>query len=157
MFLIIRTYVRAVLTSSIRYQLFPRADIPKFRVLQNPSSLPESTLLIDQVCSASFLSMRHQTRLDLTGPRSPSQDVAYYRKADASEPTKTVNSLLTIERNSAGEHAASISLPTPTPPVHVLLSTNRSHSHSHQASSPNTQKNGTIRTNQPARTASSGN
>jgi len=58
-------------------KLFPRADIPKFRLLENPSSLPESTILIDQ-------------------------DVAYYRQADASEPTKTVNSLLTLERNSSG-------------------------------------------------------
>lgn len=29
------------------------------------------------------------------------QDVSYYRQPDAPEPTKTVNSLLTIERNSS--------------------------------------------------------
>ncbi|KAF8322667.1 hypothetical protein DL93DRAFT_2050373 [Clavulina sp. PMI_390] len=58
-------------------KMFPRADIPKFRILKNPSFLTDSTLLIDQ-------------------------DVAYYRQADASEPTKTVNSLLTIERSNTG-------------------------------------------------------
>lgn len=43
-------------------QLFPRADIEKFRILQNPPSVPKSMLLIDQ-------------------------DVAYYRKPESS-PTK---------------------------------------------------------------------
>jgi len=68
--------------SSIRAQfnglakMFPLATIPKFRVLDNPSSLPKSTILIDQ-------------------------DVAYYRDP-SKEPTKVVNSLLTIERNEAG-------------------------------------------------------
>lgn len=57
-------------------KLFPRADIPKFRVLENPSSVPEGTMLIDQ-------------------------DVSYYRDPKASEPTKTVNSLLTIRTNSS--------------------------------------------------------
>lgn len=56
-------------------KLFPRADIPKFRVLKNPSSLPSSTILIDQ-------------------------DVAYYRDPNGSSPTKTVNSLLTIETDA---------------------------------------------------------
>ena len=44
-------------------QLFPRADIPRFRVLENPSSVPKSTILIDQ-------------------------DVAYFRDPKASSPTK---------------------------------------------------------------------
>ncbi|GJE89617.1 nuclear transport factor 2 family protein [Phanerochaete sordida] len=57
-------------------KLFPRADLPKFRVLENPPSVPKSTILIDQ-------------------------DVAYFRDPRAAEPTKTVNSLLTIETNAA--------------------------------------------------------
>lgn len=44
-------------------QLFPRADLPKFRVLENPPSVPKSSILIDQ-------------------------DVAYFRDPKASEPTK---------------------------------------------------------------------
>lgn len=77
-------------------QIFPRADIPRFRVLENPPSVPKSTILIDQ-------------------------DVAYFRNPDAS-PTKvlptimkpsrnldlhahlllqTVNSLLTLETNGS--------------------------------------------------------
>ncbi len=77
-------------------QIFPRADIPRFRVLENPPSVPKSTILIDQ-------------------------DVAYFRNPDAS-PTKvlptilessqylnlhasshlqTVNSLLTLETNDS--------------------------------------------------------
>ncbi|KAI0081066.1 hypothetical protein K474DRAFT_1682172 [Panus rudis PR-1116 ss-1] len=55
-------------------KLFPRADIPRFRLLENPASVPKSTILIDQ-------------------------DVAYYRDPKASSPTKTVNSLLTLETN----------------------------------------------------------
>ena len=43
-------------------QIFPRADLPSFRVLQNPPSVPKSILLIDQ-------------------------DVAYYRDPKG-EPTK---------------------------------------------------------------------
>lgn len=75
-----------------RFQLFPRADIPKFRVLRNPDNLTSDTILIDQ-------------------------DVAYYRDPSSSTPTKvfswsafystlnlflshppqTLNSLLTIK------------------------------------------------------------
>ena len=44
-------------------QIFARADIPKFRVLENPESVPKSTILIDQ-------------------------DVAYYRDDKADSPTK---------------------------------------------------------------------
>ncbi|RDX51918.1 hypothetical protein OH76DRAFT_1345888 [Lentinus brumalis] len=54
-------------------KLFPRADIPSFRVLENPPSVAKSTILIDQ-------------------------DVAYYRDPKG-EPTKIVNSLLTLETN----------------------------------------------------------
>ncbi|KAH9920225.1 uncharacterized protein BXZ73DRAFT_91959 [Epithele typhae] len=54
-------------------KLFPRAEIPKLRVLENPPSVPKSTLLIDQ-------------------------DVSYYRNPQG-EPIKTINSLLTIETN----------------------------------------------------------
>ncbi|KAJ3541126.1 hypothetical protein NM688_g6130 [Phlebia brevispora] len=61
-------------------QIFPRADIPHFRVLENPTSVPKSTILIDQ-------------------------DVSYFRDPNASSPTKasymTINSLLTIETNEA--------------------------------------------------------
>jgi hypothetical protein len=57
-------------------KIFPRADIPKFRVLQNPSSVPESTILVDQ-------------------------DVAYFRDAKSDSPTKTINSLLTIETDAS--------------------------------------------------------
>jgi len=56
-------------------KLFPRADIPRFRVLENPTSLPKSTILIDQ-------------------------DVSYYRNPESS-PTKTINSLLTIETDNS--------------------------------------------------------
>jgi len=55
-------------------KIFDRAEIPKFRVLKNPENTPKDVILIDQ-------------------------DVAYYRKNDASSPTKTVNSLLTIHTN----------------------------------------------------------
>ncbi|KAF7966226.1 hypothetical protein HWV62_39497 [Athelia sp. TMB] len=55
-------------------KIFEKADIPKFRILENPPNLDKSTILIDQ-------------------------DVVYYRKA-ASDPTKTVNSLLTIKTDS---------------------------------------------------------
>ena len=44
-------------------QLFPRAELPKFRLLENPPSVPKSTILIDQ-------------------------DVAYFRDPKAAEPTK---------------------------------------------------------------------
>ncbi|RPD65084.1 hypothetical protein L227DRAFT_571523 [Lentinus tigrinus ALCF2SS1-6] len=54
-------------------KLFPRADIPSFRLLENPPSVPKSKILIDQ-------------------------DVAYYRDPKG-EPTKIVNSLLTLETN----------------------------------------------------------
>ncbi|KAG6919012.1 hypothetical protein DXG01_009722 [Tephrocybe rancida] len=57
-------------------KIFPRADIPKFRLLENPSNLPKNTILIDQ-------------------------DVSYFRNAKASSPTKTLNSLLTIKVNDA--------------------------------------------------------
>lgn len=73
-------------------KIFEKADIPKFRILENPPNLDKSTILIDQ-------------------------DVVYYRKA-ASDPTKvsdcafsldttlmylvqTVNSLLTIKTDSS--------------------------------------------------------
>ncbi|KAF9041834.1 hypothetical protein BDZ89DRAFT_1060201 [Hymenopellis radicata] len=56
-------------------KLFPRADITKFRILENPPSLPPPTMLIDQ-------------------------DVAYYWNASSSSPTKVVNSLLTLDLDS---------------------------------------------------------
>ncbi|KAF8167353.1 hypothetical protein B0H34DRAFT_681547 [Crassisporium funariophilum] len=59
-------------------KLFPRADIPKFRVLQNPSTVPPSTILIDQ-------------------------DVAYFRDPKSSSPTKVMNSLLTLQMNEANK------------------------------------------------------
>ncbi|KAJ3829388.1 hypothetical protein EV361DRAFT_810370 [Lentinula raphanica] len=52
-------------------KIFPRADIVKFRILTNPPSVTKNTLLIDQ-------------------------DVAYFRDAKSSSPTKTLNSLLTL-------------------------------------------------------------
>ncbi|KAF8910139.1 hypothetical protein CPB84DRAFT_1764706 [Gymnopilus junonius] len=55
-------------------KLFPRADITKFRILENPVNVPTNEILIDQ-------------------------DVAYYRDPDASAPTKTINSLLTLTFN----------------------------------------------------------
>jgi len=57
-------------------KIFPRADIPKFRVLQNPPHVPATTILVDQ-------------------------DVAYYHDPKANAPTKLMNSLLTIETNTA--------------------------------------------------------
>ncbi|KAF5352737.1 hypothetical protein D9756_005912 [Leucocoprinus leucothites] len=51
-------------------KIFPRAEIPSFRILENPPSVAPRTILIDQ-------------------------DVSYYRNPKSS-PTKTLNSLLTI-------------------------------------------------------------
>ncbi|KZT30971.1 hypothetical protein NEOLEDRAFT_1083587 [Neolentinus lepideus HHB14362 ss-1] len=59
-------------------KLFPRADIGKFRVLENPKSVPKGTILVDQ-------------------------DVSYFRDPKAAEPTKTVNSLLTLHTNSSNQ------------------------------------------------------
>ncbi|KAG2155492.1 hypothetical protein DEU56DRAFT_767689 [Suillus clintonianus] len=58
-------------------KLFEKADIPKFRVLKNPPQVPQGTILVDQ-------------------------DVAYYRDAFSS-PTKTMNSLLTLELDNEGK------------------------------------------------------
>ncbi|KAF9486582.1 hypothetical protein BDN70DRAFT_794070 [Pholiota conissans] len=59
-------------------KIFPRADIPKFRILQNPANLPPNTILIDQ-------------------------DVAYFRNPVSDSPTKVVNSLLTLKVNDANK------------------------------------------------------
>ncbi|KAH7923255.1 hypothetical protein BV22DRAFT_1015753 [Leucogyrophana mollusca] len=59
-------------------KIFEKADIPKFRVLTNPPDIPSTTILIDQ-------------------------DVAYYRSASSSSPTKTLNSLLTLQTNGEGQ------------------------------------------------------
>lgn len=56
-------------------KVFPRADLEQFRLLENPPSVPKGTILIDQ-------------------------DVSYYRDPSGS-PTKTVNSLLTLQTNDA--------------------------------------------------------
>ncbi|KDR85737.1 hypothetical protein GALMADRAFT_234798 [Galerina marginata CBS 339.88] len=53
-------------------KIFSRSDIPKFRILQNPSTVAPNTILIDQ-------------------------DVAYFLDAKSSSPTKVVNSLLTLK------------------------------------------------------------
>ncbi|KAE9409114.1 hypothetical protein BT96DRAFT_807017 [Gymnopus androsaceus JB14] len=53
-------------------KLFPRADITKFRVLANPPTVAKNTLLIDQ-------------------------DVAYFRDSKSASPTKSINSLLTLQ------------------------------------------------------------
>ena len=53
----------ALSDSSVALQIFPRADIPRFRILENPSSVPKSTILVDQ-------------------------DVSYFRDPNASSPTK---------------------------------------------------------------------
>lgn len=58
-------------------KIFGKATIDKHNLLTNPPSLPSSTLLVDQ-------------------------DVTYYRDASKS-PTKTMNSLLTVERDSNGK------------------------------------------------------
>ncbi|KLO20108.1 hypothetical protein SCHPADRAFT_817082 [Schizopora paradoxa] len=55
-------------------KIFDKAEIPKFRLLKNPENTPKDVIIIDQ-------------------------DVAYYYKEGASSPTKTVNSLLTIQTN----------------------------------------------------------
>ncbi|KAK4704082.1 hypothetical protein P7C70_g2129, partial [Phenoliferia sp. Uapishka_3] len=57
-------------------KIFEKATIDRLVVLETPSALPNSTILVDQ-------------------------DVTYYRKADT--PTKTVNSLLTLERDAGGK------------------------------------------------------
>ncbi|EFI28689.1 hypothetical protein CC1G_13715 [Coprinopsis cinerea okayama7 len=57
-------------------KIFHFASIPKFRVLENPPTVPPNIILIDQ-------------------------DVAYYRDANSNSPTKTVNSLLTIKLDAA--------------------------------------------------------
>ncbi|KXN88841.1 hypothetical protein AN958_06710 [Leucoagaricus sp. SymC.cos] len=55
-------------------QIFPRAEIPKLRILESPPNVMSNTILIDQ-------------------------DVSYYRNPKSS-PTKTLNSLLTITLDS---------------------------------------------------------
>ncbi|KAI0763701.1 hypothetical protein BC629DRAFT_1293766 [Irpex lacteus] len=59
-------------------KIFPRADLPKFKVLENPPSVPKNKILIDQ-------------------------DVDYYRDPKSDKPTKTVNSLLTIETDASNK------------------------------------------------------
>ncbi|TFK19984.1 hypothetical protein FA15DRAFT_673957 [Coprinopsis marcescibilis] len=63
-------------------KIFPRAEIPKFRVLQNPATVPSTTIIIDQ-------------------------DVAYFRDPSSKSPTKTINSLLTLRLDSATNKIAS--------------------------------------------------
>jgi len=58
-------------------KLCAKGEIPKFRVLETPSTVAPSTLLIDQ-------------------------DVDYHLKEEGA-PFKTINSLLTIETNSQGK------------------------------------------------------
>ncbi|KAF4606370.1 hypothetical protein EYR38_000423 [Pleurotus pulmonarius] len=58
-------------------KIFDKAEIPKFRVLENPASVPDNIILIDQ-------------------------DVSYYRDS-TKEPTKTLNSLLTIATNDQNQ------------------------------------------------------
>ncbi|KAJ8494532.1 hypothetical protein ONZ51_g2250 [Trametes cubensis] len=70
--------IRAQFNGLAKERLFPRADIPSFRLLENPPSVPKSKILIDQ-------------------------DVSYYRDPNASSPTKTVNSLLTLETNDQNQ------------------------------------------------------
>ncbi|KAF9055848.1 hypothetical protein BJ165DRAFT_1521817 [Panaeolus papilionaceus] len=63
-------------------KFFPRIDILNFRLLKNPSTVDPKTILIDQ-------------------------DVAYYTSKTANEPTKVVNSLITLrldERNKVKSH-----------------------------------------------------
>ncbi|PCH34195.1 hypothetical protein WOLCODRAFT_94999 [Wolfiporia cocos MD-104 SS10] len=67
------TAIRAQFNGLVK--VFPRADVTQFRVLENPPSVPTSTILVDQ-------------------------DVSYFRNPSGS-PTKTVNSLLTLETNDA--------------------------------------------------------
>ncbi|KAI0093983.1 hypothetical protein BDY19DRAFT_881332 [Irpex rosettiformis] len=59
-------------------KIFPRADLPKFRVLENPPSVSKNKILIDI-------------------------DVDYYLDAKADKSTKTVNSLLTIETDASNK------------------------------------------------------
>ncbi|KAI0734409.1 hypothetical protein C8Q72DRAFT_770548 [Fomitopsis betulina] len=54
-------------------KVFPRADVKSFRLLQNPPSVPKNIILVDQ-------------------------DIAYYRDPNG-VPTKTINSLLTLQTN----------------------------------------------------------
>ncbi|KAL4269092.1 SnoaL-like domain-containing protein [Pleurotus pulmonarius] len=58
-------------------KIFDKAEIPKFRVLENPASVPDNVILIDQ-------------------------DVSYYRDS-TKEPIKTLNSLLTIATNDQNQ------------------------------------------------------
>ncbi|KAI0257072.1 hypothetical protein BJV78DRAFT_1272199 [Lactifluus subvellereus] len=57
-------------------KLFPRCEIRKLRVLENPPGTPANLLLIDQ-------------------------DVAYFRNAETASPFKVVNSLLTLQLDDA--------------------------------------------------------
>ncbi|TFY59344.1 hypothetical protein EVJ58_g5835 [Rhodofomes roseus] len=59
-------------------QVFPRADVKQFRVLQNPPSVPKSTILVDQ-------------------------DVAYYRDPNGS-PTKTNERHLVTKHTEEWDH-----------------------------------------------------
>merc|ERR1711939_433057 len=57
-------------------KLFAKSTVDRMVVLENPASLPATTTLIDQ-------------------------DVTYYMKPD--KPTKTINSLVTLERDEQGK------------------------------------------------------
>ena len=59
-------------------QLFPRADITSFRILQGPEKEDTNTLLIDQ-------------------------NVDYFHNPNGSSPMKTINSLLTLKLNDQGK------------------------------------------------------
>lgn len=59
-------------------KLFPRTEIKKLRVLQNPPETPTNVLLIDQ-------------------------DVAFFRDAKAASPFKVVNALITLQLNDANQ------------------------------------------------------
>ncbi|TFK77435.1 hypothetical protein BDN72DRAFT_784596 [Pluteus cervinus] len=59
-------------------KIFDRADVARFRVLENPQRLSANTLLVDQ-------------------------DVSYYRSSSTTSPTKTMNSLLTVKLDDAGQ------------------------------------------------------
>ncbi|KNZ80647.1 hypothetical protein J132_04890 [Termitomyces sp. J132] len=68
--------IRAQFVGLTKQKIFPRADISKFRLLENPPNLAKNTILIDQ-------------------------DVAYFRDTKASSPTKILNSLLAIKLNDS--------------------------------------------------------
>lgn len=71
----------------------------RFNVLEQPNGGNLKTILVDQDVTCECDPLLHLARLDAHSRPGRPQD---YMKERPSEPTKTVNSLLTLERGSDG-------------------------------------------------------